>query len=105
MKAARVLRFGPPRVIINDDVPWPEPADGRLLVRVNAAGAGNWDALIREGRIKLQPLPLILGSEHQESSKRLERKCRNSRLVTRYTGRQMSNSAAHTQNMRFLAPE
>jgi NADPH:quinone reductase-like Zn-dependent oxidoreductase len=63
MKAARVLRFGPPSVIINDDIPWPEPADGQLLVRVSAAGVGNWDALIREGRIKLQPLPLILGSE------------------------------------------
>ena len=24
---------------------------------------GNWDALIREGKIELQPLPLILGSE------------------------------------------
>ena len=33
------------------------------LVRVKAAGVGNWDALIREGKIELQPLPLILGSE------------------------------------------
>ena len=24
---------------------------------------GNWDVLIREGKVKLQPLPLILGSE------------------------------------------
>jgi NADPH:quinone reductase-like Zn-dependent oxidoreductase len=24
---------------------------------------GNWDSLIREGKVKLQPLPLILGSE------------------------------------------
>jgi len=63
MKAARVLRFGPPNVIINDDLPRPEPAAGQLLVRVKAAGVGNWDALIREGKIELQPLPLILGSE------------------------------------------
>ncbi len=69
MKAARVLRFGPPSVITND-VPWPEPADRQLLVRVNAAGVGNWDALIREGRIKLQPLPLILGSELSGSAAR-----------------------------------
>jgi NADPH:quinone reductase-like Zn-dependent oxidoreductase len=32
-------------------------------VQVKAAGVGNWDALIREGKVQLQPLPLILGSE------------------------------------------
>jgi NADPH:quinone reductase-like Zn-dependent oxidoreductase len=63
MKAARILQFGPPSVITNDDLPRPEPASGQLLVRVKAAGVGNWDALIREGKIQLQPLPLILGSE------------------------------------------
>jgi len=63
MKAARVLRFGPPSVITNDDVPQPQPGAGQLLVRVKSAGVGNWDALIREGKVKLQPLPIILGSE------------------------------------------
>ena len=63
MKAARILRFGPPSVITNDDLPRPEPAAGQLLVRVKAAGVGNWDALIREGKVELQPLPLTLGSE------------------------------------------
>ena len=63
MKAARVLQFGPPSVITNVDLPRPEPEAGQLLVRVKAAGVGNWDALIREGRIELQPLPIILGSE------------------------------------------
>jgi NADPH:quinone reductase-like Zn-dependent oxidoreductase len=63
MKAARILRFGPPNIITNDDLPRPEPAAGQLLVRVKAAGVGNWDALIREGRVRLQPLPLTLGSE------------------------------------------
>jgi len=63
MKAARVLRFGPPNVITNDDVPRPQPTAGQLLVRVKAAGVGNWDALIREGKIQLEPLPLILGAE------------------------------------------
>ena len=63
MKAARVLRFGPPNVIVNEDVPQPEASAGQLLVRVKAAGVGHWDALIREGKVKLQPLPLILGSE------------------------------------------
>jgi NADPH:quinone reductase-like Zn-dependent oxidoreductase len=63
MKVARILRFGPPNVITNDDLPRPEPAAGQLLVRVKAAGVGNWDSLIREGKIKLQALPIILGSE------------------------------------------
>ena len=63
MKAARVLRFGPPGVIMNDDVPRPEPAAGQLLVHVKAAGVGNWDALVREGKIPNEPLPLILGYE------------------------------------------
>jgi NADPH:quinone reductase-like Zn-dependent oxidoreductase len=63
MKAARVLRFGPPHVIIHDDLPQPEPGTGQLLVRVKAAGVGHWDALIREGKVALQPLPLILGAE------------------------------------------
>ena len=64
MKAVRVLHFGPPSVIENDDLPRPEPADGQLLVRVKAAGVGPWDALIREGKSGLdEPLPLILGSE------------------------------------------
>ena len=64
MKAARILRFGPPAVIQYDDLPRPAPAAGQLLVRVKAAGVGPWDALIREGKSGLhQPLPLILGSE------------------------------------------
>jgi NADPH:quinone reductase-like Zn-dependent oxidoreductase len=64
MKAARVLQFGPPSVIENDDLPRPEPAAGQLLVRVKAAGVGPWDALVREGKSGVHPpLPLILGSE------------------------------------------
>jgi NADPH:quinone reductase-like Zn-dependent oxidoreductase len=63
MKAARVLRFGPPNVITIDELPQPEPGTGQLLVRVHAAGVGNWDALIRAGTVRLQPLPLTLGAE------------------------------------------
>lgn len=63
MKAARVLQFGPPSIITNDELSKPEPASGQLLVRVKAAGVGHWDALIREGKVPNEPLPLILGSE------------------------------------------
>ena len=63
MKAARILRFGPPNVIETDDLPRPKPDPGQLLVRVKAAGVGPWDALIREGKVRGETLPLILGSE------------------------------------------
>ncbi|MGE5114756.1 MAG: NADP-dependent oxidoreductase [Acidobacteriaceae bacterium] len=63
MKAAQVLQFGPPSVITNVDLPRPQPAAGQLLVRVKAAGVGNWDALVREGRLPNEHLPLILGYE------------------------------------------
>src|SRR6516225_10347689 len=40
-----------------------KPGAGQLPVRVKAAGVGNCDALIREGKVELQSLPIILGSE------------------------------------------
>ena len=64
MKAARVLQYGPPEVIQITDVPCPEPGNGRLRIRVKAAGVGPWDALVREGRSGVsQTLPLTLGSD------------------------------------------
>jgi len=64
MKAARIHRFGPPDVIVIDDVPKPRPGPGEVLVRVAAAGVGPWDALIREHKSGVKvTLPLILGSD------------------------------------------
>lgn len=63
MKAAQIIGYGPPSVITNVDLPRPLPGLGQLMVRVKAAGVGNWDALIREGKVQLQPLPLVLGAE------------------------------------------
>src|ERR1041385_3172327 len=64
MKAARIHRFGPPDVIIVEDIPRPSPAAREVLVRVAAAGVGPWDALIREGKSKVSPPPpLTLGSD------------------------------------------
>ena len=63
MKAARIQQLGPASVITIDDLAQPEPGAGELLVRVRAAGVGHWDALIREGRVQAEPLPLILGAE------------------------------------------
>ena len=64
MKAARIHRFGPPDVIVVDELPRPVPGKGEVLVRVIASGVGPWDALIREGKSKVSPPPpLTLGSD------------------------------------------
>jgi NADPH:quinone reductase-like Zn-dependent oxidoreductase len=64
MKAARIHKFGPPSVIVIEELPPPTPGHGEVLVRVGAAGVGPWDALIREQKSVVKtPLPLILGSD------------------------------------------
>lgn len=64
MKAARIHKFGPPEVIVVEEIPRPVPMAGEVLVRVAAAGVGPWDAIIREGQSKVSPAPpLTLGSD------------------------------------------
>jgi NADPH:quinone reductase-like Zn-dependent oxidoreductase len=64
MKAARIHRYGPPDVISIDDLPRPTPQAGEVLVRVENAGVGPWDALIRDGKsVVHSPLPITLGSD------------------------------------------
>src|SRR5262249_33295284 len=64
IKAARIHRFGPPSVIVIEDLPRPAPGRGEVLVRVAAAGVGPWDALIRSHKSVVKvPLPLTLGSD------------------------------------------
>ncbi len=64
MKAARIHRYGPPDVISIDDLPRPTPQAGEVLVRVENAGVGPWDALIRDGKSVIHsPLPITLGSD------------------------------------------
>lgn len=64
MMAWRVHEFGPPDVMKLERVPRPEPRAGEVLVKVDAAGVGPWDAWIRAGKSALpQPLPLTPGSD------------------------------------------
>src|SRR4029434_7806142 len=64
MMAWRVHEFGPPAVMSLEQVPRPTPGHGEVLVKVEAAGVGPWDAWIRAGKSALpQPLPLTLGSD------------------------------------------
>ena len=64
MKAARIHEFGPPSVIVIEDVPRPTPGPGDVLVRVAAAGVGPWDGWIRShASVVKVSLPLTLGSD------------------------------------------
>jgi len=64
MKANRIHQFGPPEVIVFEDVEQPGPGFGEVLVRVEASGAGPWDCWVRTGSSVLpQPLPLTLGAD------------------------------------------
>jgi NADPH:quinone reductase-like Zn-dependent oxidoreductase len=64
MRAVRIDRFGPPEVVVVEDLAVPAPARNEVLVRVDAAGVGPWDAIIREGKSTVSPpAPLTLGSD------------------------------------------
>jgi NADPH:quinone reductase-like Zn-dependent oxidoreductase len=64
VKAARIHGFGPPDVVVVEDVSIPSPGPNEVLVRVVAAGVAPWDAIIREGKSKVSPQPpLTLGSD------------------------------------------
>jgi NADPH:quinone reductase-like Zn-dependent oxidoreductase len=64
MKAVRIHRFGAPEVIVIEDIPKPVASADEVVVKIEAAGVGLWDALIRRGNSALpQSLPLTLGSD------------------------------------------
>jgi NADPH:quinone reductase-like Zn-dependent oxidoreductase len=64
MMAWCVHEFGPPDVMRFEQVLRPTPAPGEVLVKVEAAGVGPWDAWIRGGKgASPQPLPLTPGSD------------------------------------------
>ncbi len=64
MQAVRVHQFGGLEALQWETVPRPQPGPGEVLVHVQAAGVGPWDAWIRAGQSVLpQPLPLTPGSD------------------------------------------
>lgn len=64
MKAVRIHRLGGPEVLLYEDAPRPQPAEGEVLVRIHAAGINPADWKTRSGfRPTRNPLsfPHILG--------------------------------------------
>jgi NADPH:quinone reductase-like Zn-dependent oxidoreductase len=64
--ASVLTSYGPPQVLEWKEVPMPEPGDGQIRIRVQAAGVGPTDAKIRRGDLaEVFPLPpdAILGFE------------------------------------------
>jgi NADPH:quinone reductase len=64
MRAIRVHEFGDPDVLLQEELPEPQPVDDELLVRVQAAGINPVDTYVRAGAYgKLPALPYTPGSD------------------------------------------
>ena len=66
MRAVTIDKYGGKEVLKVNNIPAPEPGPGEVLIKVEAAGVGVWDAMIREGRMKeVFPLkfPVVLGAD------------------------------------------
>jgi NADPH:quinone reductase len=63
MRAMRAERFGDYRDFNLVDIPKPAVSDGRVLVRVTAAGVTPLDNTILSGEIPRAKVPLVLGGE------------------------------------------
>jgi NADPH:quinone reductase len=65
MKTAAIDRFGPPEVLTPHVLPVPKPGPHEVLIAVQAAGVGIWDAKIRDGTWATgrERFPLVLGTD------------------------------------------
>lgn len=65
MRAAAIDRFGGPEVLMLHTLPVPEPDKGEVLIAVDTAGVGVWDADMRAGWSPggRTDFPLVLGTD------------------------------------------
>jgi NADPH2:quinone reductase len=64
MRAAAIDRFGPPSVLSIHELPVPQPSPREVLIALEWAGVGSWDASIRDGSWKVggkRRFPLVPG--------------------------------------------
>jgi NADPH:quinone reductase-like Zn-dependent oxidoreductase len=62
VKAIRIHEDGGPEVLRYEDAPDPEPAEGKVLVRLRAASLNHLDVWVRKG-LPSAPKPRILGAD------------------------------------------
>jgi NADPH:quinone reductase len=53
MRAAVIDRYGGPDVLHVATLPVPRPGAGEVLIRLDAAGVGVWDADVRSGEFEI----------------------------------------------------
>jgi NADPH:quinone reductase-like Zn-dependent oxidoreductase len=70
VRAAVIHETGPPGVIRIEDVPDPEPDQGEVLVRVEAAGINRFDVNQRKGGAS--SFPLVLGNPGDAAGTRID---------------------------------
>jgi NADPH:quinone reductase-like Zn-dependent oxidoreductase len=62
MRAAAIDRYGDENVIQVREMPVPQPAAHEVLIRIDTAAVGSWDASARAGDIKTEHgFPVVLG--------------------------------------------
>jgi NADPH:quinone reductase-like Zn-dependent oxidoreductase len=67
MRAAAVDKFGPPSALTEHELPVPQPSPSEVLIDLEWAGVGSWDASIRdgswtEGKTKFPLIPGVDGA-------------------------------------------
>jgi NADPH:quinone reductase-like Zn-dependent oxidoreductase len=65
MRAAAIDRFGEPEVLTVHELPVPSVGAGEVLIALDTAGVGIWDAQMRAGWYPVvpPPFPLVLGTD------------------------------------------
>ena len=65
MKALQIREFGPPEVLVAEELPDPRPSEGQVVVDVAAVGVNFIETLVRAGAFadEVNPEPFVPGNE------------------------------------------
>src|SRR5437764_3951549 len=87
MRAAAIDRFGGPEVISTHTLPVPRPNAQEVLIKLQSAGVGLWDAHMRDGSwvVGKKRFPFILGIDGAGTSPRSAHGSNASRSATSST--------------------
>ena len=89
MNAAAIDRFGPPSTLTLHRLPVPEPGANEVLIALETAGVGIWDASIRDGswrkpgRTRFPLIPAIAASYPLGKAAQAHRRLDRGRILGR----------------------